>query len=154
MTTKRAPKESSLTPTYEEENPAANKLTIAPHTEHERTILLHIPRGRANRKKTAELLPFLAAMDAYSEKSLTMSDMSEIIGQMWADDKFEEDIVPFVLGFESQRDINYLEDLSLMELFEAFMTAAGYIITGGEREDFQEALKKSRGEAEEPKEDS
>lgn len=139
-----------LAPEYEDEIPVANKVTIAPHTDHERTILLRVPRGREARKKTAQLLPSLTNIDAFKDtdgrKEMSFADIIKMIEQFWKFEEFEEVLLPFALQLEE--DLDYLEELTLMEAFEAFMKAAMYIVSGGATEEAREALKKSGGEDE------
>lgn len=145
---RRPPAEpNKLTPTYEDEIPIANKLTIAAHTDHERTILVRVPVGRAARKKTAKLLPLLGKLDfGEGEKNFDLTKVANVIGTLWSSDEFEDELVPFVLDMEDQDGQDYLEKLTLMEVLEAFMEATGIIMGGSQQEDFQEAVKKSTGE--------
>lgn len=156
MTKRRSPVVASeLTPTYEDEIAIANKITIAPHTDHERTIRLKVPRGRVNRKKTAELLPLLGELQEFADDSgaVDMKKMGAIISKLWGSEKFEDEIIPFALQMEE--DLAYLEELTMMEVFQAFMEAASYIL-GGEAStpEFEEAAKKSTGEDGEANEDT
>jgi hypothetical protein len=139
----------AITPAYEDEIPVANKVTIAPHTNHERTILLKVPAGRENRKKTAQLLPFIVEIERLRPKEgeANLAAMAEMIESIWGEnsDKFEEEILPFALQMDLQKDQKYLDKLTLMEVFEAFLSAAMFIVSGGRTDEAVEALKKSKG---------
>jgi hypothetical protein len=146
----------AITPAYEDEIPVANKVTIAPHTDHERTILLKVPAGRENRKKTAQLLPFIVDIerlrpqkdeDGEGESQVNLAAMAAMIDSLWGEnsDKFEDEILPFALQMDLQKDQKYLDKLTLMEAFEAFLTASMFHISGGRTDEAVEALKKSKG---------
>lgn len=152
MTDKRREEkeQEGLTPDYEDENPVINKVTLAPKTEFEKTILLRVPRGKQARKQTAELIPFLAGLDAFNTEDtekISFKQFGEAVDTLWGEDQFEDEIVPFVFDFKTPKEKKYLENLTLMEMFEGFMKAATYVLTGGASDEaFEEARSKSRGE--------
>lgn len=130
-------------PEYEETTPVANKITLCPGTDHERTILLKVPEGKAGREKTVRLLPLMAHLQQFDGKEIDLALLSSVIGQLWSKDDFEDEILPFVLGMESANDRAYLDEhLGLIEAFDVFARAASYVMSGGMREEVQAALKK------------
>lgn len=153
-TKRRSGHEAKLTPTYEDEVPVANKITINPRTKHEVTILLREPRGREARKLTARLLPFLEHLGQFvssdGDVSVTEQDFDvfvRIVSKLWGEDSFEDELLPGVLGLnpEDKKDYEILESMTLIGAFGAFITAFMYMMSDADDEEFQQAQKKSSG---------
>ncbi len=129
------------------ESPASNKLTLREGTPEEFTVLLRVPRGSEGRKKTAELIPFMKHMRTFMNADGEVQTGVEqffsfmnIAGELWANGEFETEVLPFVLGLES--DDKNLETLSMMEAFTAFMAGLSYIMAGVDAPEVAEAEKK------------
>lgn len=147
-----------LTPEYEDKIPVANKVTIAPKTEWEKTILLERPKGRENRVKVAKIMPFVTRFEEFVEES--DDDLSDIqrrrrnarfmtvMAEVWAEPNFEEEIVPFVLNLDDEPGRRYLENLEFTDLMGPVMKAMMYVTSRENTPALQESLKKSEGEVE------
>lgn len=151
--------EPVLTPEYEDKIPVANKVTIAPKTEWEKTLLLRRPTGRANRVKVAKVMPHVARFQEFADEDETLLSEAErrrrnarfmtVMAEIWAEPGFEEEIVPFVLGLDDEPGQRYLENLEFTDLMGPVMKAIMYVSSRENTEALQEALKKSEGEVEE-----
>lgn len=152
MSTKKRPGYTpEITPDYEDEIPVINKITIAPRTNIERTILLQRPKGRENRKKMAMLYPIvgkgedLAQMVQNGGGHKQNQLFAQMIKEFWDDDSFEEVILPFVFqGCEQE----YLDELEVADIVQPFMKALRFLAQRENPEEMETALKKSQGEAE------
>lgn len=103
MSDRRKPVETVIPPASEDKIEVANKVTLCPGTEFERTILLDIPRGREGRKMTARLLPMMERLTGMLSGGVNEDNFSSfvtVVRELWGDEKFEDEIFPFVLGLK------------------------------------------------------
>lgn len=146
---------NGIAPDYEDEIPVINKITIAARQPYEKTILLQRPKGKENRKKMAKVYPILGKLedmarqvqDAQNEgKKLSETILfAQLISDLWEEDVFENEILPFVFQGCSPE---YLEELEVPDIIAPFMKGVRYLATQENTPELAEALKKSEGEAE------
>lgn len=143
---------NGITPDYDDEIPVINKITIAARTPYEKTILLQRPKGKENRKKMAKVYPILGKLEdmarqvqnAQGKISETVL-FAQMISDIWDDDVFEDEILPFVFqGCSSE----YLEELEVPDIIAPFMKGVRYLATQENTPELAEALKKSEAGAE------
>lgn len=136
--------ETALAPEEVEEEKILlpNQITLAKGSEFERVITLSVPRGKRARQLTAKLLPLLGPLESMQGANVNLKQLADVVNQLWDNDKFETEIVPFVLGMEDEAGREYLENLTLMDMFQAFMEATVFIVGGGNSPDFKAAQKK------------
>jgi hypothetical protein len=153
---RREPKmKNGITPDYEDEIPVINKITIAARTPYEKTILLQRPKGKENRKRMAKVYPILGKLEDMARQVQEAQDQgkrlsetllfSQLISDLWDEDTFENDILPFVF---QGCDGEYLEELEIPDIIAPFMKGVRYLATQENTPELAEALKKSEGEAE------
>lgn len=141
-----------------EEVQPANVIIIAEGTDHEYTKKLKVPKGRVARKTMPALLDFMATLsdkeDVLDANSQNMSGMVTLISDIWDYDNFEEELVPFALQMLTSEEQELLaNEFTLIEIMEAFMVAAQYLIESSlSKPEVQEALKKSKTGVEAAKE--
>lgn len=146
---------NGITPDYDDEIPVINKITIAPKTSYEKTILLQRPKGKENRKKMAKVYPILGKLEDMArqvqdaqEKGTKVSEtlmFAQLISDLWNENVFEDEILPFVFQGCSPE---YLEELEVPDIIAPFMKGVRYLATQENTPELAEALKKSEGEAE------
>ena len=146
---------NGITPDYEDEVSVINKLTIAAKTPYEKTILLQRPKGKENRKRMAKVYPILGKLEDMAnqvqkaqEEGKRLSEtilFAQLISEIWDDDVFENEILPFVFQGCSPE---YLEELEIPDIIAPFMKGVRFLATQENTPELAEALKKSEGEAE------
>jgi hypothetical protein len=147
MTKRRPAKEAAeLTPTHESD--ASNKYTFCAGTENEFTILLRVPVGRENRKKTAKLMPFMKHMKHFvsPDGSVDTRDLMaffDVIEEIWDQEVFDEEHFPFAVGLDPSDP--RLEKVGVMDAFIAFIKAMSVIMGSFSGEEVELAEKKSEG---------
>ena len=152
------PARKKVEPVVEEIQPA-NVIIIAEGTDHEYVKRLAVPKGRQARKTMPKLLNFMAALsdkgDVFDAANENLGGMVDLIETIWDYDNFEEELVPFALQMTSAEEQQLLEnEFTLIEIMEAFMVAAQYLIESSlNKPEVQEALKKSKPEVEAADED-
>jgi len=90
-----------------------------------------------------KLLPLMAHLSEFQDEQLDLAKLAKVVGELWSNETFEGEILPFVLGMETEQDRSYLnKHLGLMETFEVFARAAGFILSGGKSDEVEAAVKK------------
>lgn len=120
---------------------APNQIIVAKGKPYQRIITINPPRGRKNRKKLATHFPLIASLRKLSSED-QFGSMAEVMRELWASDEFEGEVLPLVLGLETPDERLYLEELTLMEAFQAFAEAVSVIMTPEEADLLEEAQKK------------
>lgn len=135
MATKKVAVERKLKP---------NQILIAEGTDLERVVDLKIPRGKQYRNKHLRLLETFGELENVAKDGVSnLKSIIEVINNLFgSSDDFEDEMVPFVLSMDSNDDLEFLDNLTPMEKFTAYMQAASYIVGGGQTEATDTALKK------------
>lgn len=121
------------------------EIIVAEGKSYQRTIVLPPAKGKAGRKMTARLMPFIAPLEKIFDTSgarpsnpdeldISIGEIFEIINDIWGnDDTFEDEILPMSLNLDMTKKENrdWLEELTLMEVVIAFVNAASHWIFGG-----------------------
>lgn len=143
---------NGITPDYDDEIPVINKITIAARTPYEKTILLQRPKGKENRKKMAKVYPILGKLEDMARQVQNAEGkisetvlFAQMISDLWTDDVFEDEILPFVFQGCSPE---YLEELEVPDIIAPFMKGVRYLATQENTPELAEALKKSEAGAE------
>ena len=119
-----------------------NEIVIAAGLPQEKLHKLKIPVGKSGRKKTAKLLPLMSGLE-HLERNQTIEGIGKMVNDLWDQETFEEEMLPFVLNMEDGEGQAYLETIDLMTALEAFIEGAMFIIGGaGSNKQFGVALKK------------
>lgn len=133
-----------------------NELVVAEGTEYERTIQLRLPRGKFARGITSKIIESIAGFGALWEAeesdSVDLVAVGTAMTNLFNYPDFMETLVPITLGLFDPKtgsidkeDVEWLDMLTDMELFEAYGSAAGFVASGGDMsEEAEAASKKSK----------
>lgn len=124
----------SPTPEYEDTVQVANKITFAPKTEREVTILLADHVGREGRRKDAEIISFMSSL------SEDMNEL-ELMAKFADDDQFLH-ILSLACDLDDEEGQTILEKSTLFDLALAFRKAISFRTGQIQREDVNTAEKK------------
>lgn len=121
-------------------------------TEYKRILIINRPKGAAARAYMPEVIKFMQHMrKAFGDKAmLEENDLLEVILTFWEMEKFEKELVPFVLNLDNPDGRKYLQENGTMgEILEAFLEASQWLVVNSfGRPEVQEALGKSPEAAE------
>lgn len=123
-----------------------NQIIIAEGSDNPRKHTLKILRGRAYRDKHLRLLSTFAQLEGVSSAMANgqggLREIIQTIGELFGEEGFAEEMLPFALGMESEEELEYLDQLTPLEQFMAYMQGAAYIVNGASSDGVQAALKK------------
>lgn len=130
------------------------KLELTYVDDNDNTIVykkvLKRPKGRAARKSLPLLLDFMEKLQATgtSFNDDDPAQMISLIKSIWNYQQFEEELIPLVLQFNTDKERKLLdEEFTVIELLEPFFEAVSWTIQESlNKEGVQTALGKSKGE--------
>lgn len=123
---------------------AANEIIIAEGTDQERVHKLKILRGKKYRSQHLKLLDTFGELEAVSrgDAASQFKAVIDAIKNLFGQEEFEDEMLPFSLGMETDEERDYLDNLLPLEKFMAYMQGATFIVNGAQTEGVQAALKK------------
>lgn len=127
-----------------------HKLTIGTGTDYEKVLYIESPKGRKAREKMPKVLAFAAKLQGLrSDERSDLETILQMVDTFWGMSEFENELVPYVLGLDTEDGKKYLdENCTMVEVIDAFNEAAGFLIERSfNRVEVQEALGKSENEA-------
>ncbi len=120
-----------------------NQIKVAPGTELERVLTISIPRGRQHRDRHMRVLATFGDLEGLvSGGEVQIKQIVEAIERVFGAEKFEDEMVPFVLGMDDEAGRAYLDELLPLEKFIAYMEAAAIFVGGMQNPAVDMALKK------------
>jgi hypothetical protein len=129
---------TKMTPVYEDEEKgkpvSVNKITLAPKTDREYTYLLKAHVGTAGRKKDAEIFEGLFKLRSFDTEQ-------DAFQAMLGDDGLQETAI-MALDLDDEWNAGILDNLTLMDLFQGFMSAIDFRSNADKKEQATEAEKK------------
>jgi len=110
---------------------------VAEGTEFERELIKKLPRGRRNRGITAKIIQSISGFGSLEEGNFNIVKMGGAMSTLFDFPDFDDVLLPTVLGLADangkvlKEDKEWLDNLSDMEIFEAYMEMAMFIVGSG-----------------------
>lgn len=125
-------------------NLASDEIIIAEGTDESRVHRLKILRGKKYRDQHLRLLETFGELEAVSrgDAASQFKAVIDAIKNLFGQETFEDEMLPFALGMETDEEREYLDNLLPLEKFMAYMQGATFIVNGAQSEGVQAALKK------------
>lgn len=127
-----------------------HKVIIGEGTDYEKVLWIDRPKGAEARKMMPRVLGFAAKMQGLKQDEQdNIGSVLALVEAFWGFEEFENSLLPYVLGLNDEKGRKYLnENCTMMELMDAFNSAAGFLIEESfARAEVQAALGKSTEEA-------
>lgn len=140
-------------PTKKSPDLLPGQIVVAPNTAQERIINVAVPRGKEGRRRMAKHYTKMSVLQRLADGNgdPSLGQVMAVISELWADDSFDTELMPMLLGIEKDKDamLWYNGDgsaenpgLDPMEVFRAFTEAVAIVLTPQESEVLRDVQKK------------
>lgn len=128
-----------------------DEIVVAEGSEFERTIRLSLPRGKQARGLTPAIAESISGLEILSDEdgNFGVSDLGKALDKMLTTKDFISKLVPLAWGLMnpktgqmSNKDQEWLDNLTDIEIFQGYLPAALYIATNGNMAQQAEAAAK------------
>lgn len=126
---------------------------VAEGTEYERELSFKLPRGKYSRGVTPRIIKSISGLDLIQDgEEVKVGDVGKAMSDLFDSPGFDDELLPIALGLYDpltgevkKEDREWLDMLTDIEVFEAYLPFAAFIASNGRNQEVQAALKKSRG---------
>jgi len=134
----------------QEDIAVSDVVLVAPNTEFEREIKLKLPRGKHGRGVTPVIIQSIEGLEVFStgEGDVSIKDVGNAMQKMMQTPGYQDKLVPIAFGLMDmktgqvkQDDADWMDMITDIELFQAYVHAALYIATNGQTDQAQAAVK-------------